>query len=323
MRLKTFTAPTVAEAMKQVRAVLGTDAIIVSTYHGRRGRGVQVTAAKEPPQADPLPERAPEPDHRDAITHALHFHGVPEALTAPLAEAARSFAIDDPALALAAAFDARYTFTPMGEAAERPIMLVGPCGAGKTAVTAKLAAQAVLAGRRVGVVTTDTVRAGAVDQLAAFINILKQPLKTADSPEELAAAIDACGTCDLILIDTPGTNPFNRGEVADLKRFLDSGEFEPVAVLPAGRDAHDTGEMAATFAALGTRRLIATQLDAARRLGSVLTAIEAAKLSFAGASITPFISQGLTRINPVSFARLLLDGAAEPETATETGRAAS
>ncbi len=54
-----------------------------------------------------------------------------------------------------------------------------------------------------------------------------------------------------------------------------------------------------------------------------MTAIEAAKLSFAGASITPFISQGLIRINPVSLARLLLDGAAESETATETGRVAS
>ncbi len=269
MRLKTFTAPTVAEAMQQVRAVLGTDAIIVSTYHGRRGRGVQGSAAKEPPQADPLPDRAPELDHRDAITRALLFHGVPEELAAHLAGAAQSFAIGDPALALAAAFDASYTFTPMGEASDRPIMLVGPCGAGKTAVTAKLAAQAVLGGRRVGVVTTDTVRAGAVDQLAAFINILKQPLKTADSPEELAAAIEALGTCDLVLIDTPGTNPFNRGEIADLKRFLDSGEFEPVAVLPAGRDARDTGEMAGRSPRSG--RAAWSQPNSTRRAGSAIS----------------------------------------------------
>ena len=67
------------------------------------------------------------------------------------------------------------------------------------------------------------------------------------------------------------------------------------------------------FCRAGAHRLLVTRLDAARRLGSVLVAADTAKLKFCDLSVTPHVAEGLTPINPVSLARLLL-----PEIPPET-----
>jgi flagellar biosynthesis protein FlhF len=77
-------------------------------------------------------------------------------------------------------------------------------------------------------------------------------------------------------------------------------------VFAAGADAADGIERAEIFADLGCSRAIVTQLDATRRLGSVLAMVEAAKLSFAEAGIAADIADGLLPFTPALLARLLL-----------------
>ncbi|NJN06424.1 MAG: hypothetical protein HC814_08735 [Rhodobacteraceae bacterium] len=110
-------------------------------------------------------------------------------------------------MALAGALDTLFSFKPLTDKVyARPLMLVGPPGAGKTIATAKLATRARRAGHRPLVITTDTRRAGGVEQLQAFTRILGLELATATSPTTLA---EAAGTADAgVLIDTAGTNPF-------------------------------------------------------------------------------------------------------------------
>ncbi len=305
-----------AEAMEQIRDALGDDAIIVSSHQSERGRGVQVTAAAE---AEPALAGAAVDDavlaDRDALDDdafleddplfaSLLYHDVPEALAERLAGTGAKAEAEDIVEALAVALDRFFQFSSLADP-DRPVMLVGPPGAGKTITLAKLAAAATLRGAPATIITTDTVRAGAMAQLSGYTDILQQTLLSVDSPEGLHAAIlNAHGGS--ILIDTPGTNPFNDDEMADLGRFISATGAEPVLVFPAGFNAQDAADMAAAYSRLGCRTMIATQLDGSRRLGAILTAAQGGNLAFSLVSISPSIAQGLTTLNPMSLARVLL-----------------
>ena len=310
MRLKTFTAQTMADAMEQVRTALGDDAIIVSTYSGKRGRDVQVTAAVDESEdhefVSDSPESAPG-NGANPIDDGLRFHRVPQMLASRLSRDSLNIAHGDMTMALAAAIDSAFKFSPLPLKSSQPIMLVGPPGAGKTVTAAKLLARATLAGHKVAAITTDTVRAGGIAQISAFTTILDCPLFTSDSPGEFGATLSDCRDADLIVVDTPGTNPFNRGELADLMRFVEVAMVDPVLVMAAGAEAEDAREMAQTFSTGGVQRLIGTRLDVARRYGCLLAAADSGPLALSEVSVTPYIAEGLHPVNPVSIARLLLE----------------
>ena len=316
MRLRTFSAPSMTEAMRQIRAALGNDAIIVSSHQSERGRGVQVTAAAESngPIAGVTDEaRASSIDETGAVTdcaeddnlfQSLIYHDVPEKLATMLAKSSVKAGLDDDIEALASGLDRYFEFRSL-EDLKRPVMLIGPPGAGKTVTLVKLAAAATLRGNPVSIISTDTVRAGAAAQLSAYTDILQQPLLTAATPEDFHAAI-LNNAGNRMLVDTPGTNPFNEDEISDLSRFIAVNRVDPVLVLPAGINAQNAADMAAVYSRLGCNTMIATQLDGARRLGAVLSAAQGGNLAFTVVSISPSIAQGLTPLNPMSLARVLL-----------------
>src|SRR4051812_15208696 len=293
MRMKLFCADSMPQAIKMVRAELGENAIIISSQKGDNGRGVRVTAAvdgyDEPEEALPAVDQPL--DAIESIADALDRHGTPGVLAerllkaaSPLAErllrAASALAVDAPIMTMAAALDSLYGFAPLPERdIRRPVALVGPPGSGKTVTVAKLAARAVLANRPVKVITTDTMRAGGVDQLAAFTRILDLDLQTALDAESLGDALVAArvsGEDALILIDTGGTNPFDPNEVDELADIISVADLDVTLVLPAGCDCEEAAETAKVFARIGAQRLLITRLDAARRLGSVLVAADVA-----------------------------------------------
>ena len=80
-------------------------------------------------------------------------------------------------------------------------------------------------------------------------------------------------------------------------------------VAAAGGDAMEMAEAADVFADLGARRLMATRLDIARRLGGLLDVAERSRMALADVSATPFIAQGLLTLNPLSLARLMQQAA--------------
>jgi flagellar biosynthesis protein FlhF len=314
MRLRTFNAATLDEAMALVRDELGDDAVIVSTYQSRRGRGAQVTAALDdtPGDADFAAEVAHEeigvePD--DEIAQVLAFHRIDGAIRSALARDARACRQDDAALALATAIDAATAFAALPSRSDTPVMFVGPPGAGKTVTVVKLAARAVLAGMQVHILTTDSVRSGAYEQLAALADMMDVPLTATDTPAALAEALAAIDDADLVLIDTPGTNPFSPAEMADLAAFAETANAEQVLVLSAGGDGADQIETAAIFARAGVRLLHATRLDCARRFGGIVAAAIAAHMTIAEASATPFVANGLSPLSAASLARLLTETA--------------
>lgn len=309
MRLRTFTAATMSEAMALVRARLGPDAIIMATEEGEDG-ATRVTAAVEQPE-----RLAPgiEPDVIDVLNEALSAHGLAPLLVEKILCAALPFETDEPLLALSSAFATFFSFAPLDGEPRRPILLAGPPGAGKTVSAAKLATRAVVAGKPVRLITADTVRAGGIEQLEAFARLLRLPLQRAESAQRLAPIAAAAAPGELTLIDAPGINPYSAGDRRELTQLITASGAEPVLVLPAGGDAVDTLELARIFRDLGAGRMIVTRLDMVQRLGSVIACADALRVGFAEAGVSADIAQGLTAFNPVVLARLVLPKTPQPQ----------
>lgn len=333
MRLKSFQAKSMADAMRQVKETLGDDAIIVST---REEDGyVRITAAVEQADAAPAPEQAPrtvigakekpaakprepeqETDPVDAITDVLLRHRVPASVSDKIITTAMTLRGGTPKSLLTRALDQVMGFDMLETPKKnRPVILVGPPGAGKTLMTAKLAAKHVLDGKKAAVITTDIARAGGVEQLQAFLDILSLPLHQAEDAKELAAALAQCGDAAHIIIDTGGLNPFDPQEMKTLARLMAVTDMDAALVLPSGTDAEEAAEMAMTFSVLGVKKFIPTRLDFARRLGGILSAADKAGLSLVAASHTSQVANGVIDMDAATLADFLM-----PDSTTRKGK---
>ena len=363
MRLKSFSAKTMTEAMQMVRETLGEDAIIVATREEQggpsRGGSVNVTAAIDPGLHDyeadvlheegindmngfsPPPARSARDDvnfetHTHAnkgrsaparewlqyddenetsaiseeITDALLRHGVTEDVMDNILSCATVVGLETSGIALMAAVEHLFQFKPLPVSGyPKAIMMVGPPGAGKTLAVAKMAARAAMNGLRIGVVSTDTVRAGGIEQLKSFTDLLRIDLKTAKGAKDLPKVLNSLSGLDQVLIDTSAVNPFNKDDVRSLARLIGVGGIEPYVVLPGGVDAEEAAEMARVFSTIGVESMIATRLDMSRRLGGLLTAAHQGALSISDASNTPKVADGLFAMNPKSLSKLLMPSA--------------
>lgn len=326
MRLKSYIAPSMAEAMTLVRRELGDDAIIVSTQRAAGGKGVRITAALEPSDVDDAINQMLAEVNRtpaaEVVREALSDHGLPQRLVERLVNAVRAGGIDDPHLACAAALEAGFAFAPLPDhGSPRPFMLVGPPGSGKSMVVAKLAARSSLKNRRVGVFTCDNLRAGATDQLAAFTRILEIELVTARGPQSLRRAVEsASGRFDIVFIDSPGLNPFKQSDMEYLGALIEAANVEPILVLAAGGDAFEAAEIGEAFGSVGATRLLATRLDTTRRLGAIMAAADAAQLMFSDVSATPHVVNGITPINAGTMAHMILPQTPPAQSSSERPR---
>ena len=275
MRLKLFRAATLKQAMAHVRADLGAEAMILGSR--RVADGVEVTAALEP--AEPVPVRLP--DTRSIA--ALDWHGVP----APIAERLR--------LAPLAAV-LRFGTLPLG-AGGPPLLFAGPPGAGKTLTVARLATRLVMEGATPLVVSADGRRAGATEQLSALTRLLGLELAVAAHPVALTRAVAQRQGGAPVLIDLPGSDPFQPLEREALAALAAAFDAVLVAVLPAGLDAAEAADLAGAYREAGAERLVATRIDCARRLGGVLAAA-AAGLVLVEAGIGPGAADGLVPFTP-------------------------
>ncbi len=275
MRLKLFRAATVKQAMGNVRAELGAEAMILGTR--RVAGGVEVTAALEPPE----PVLPPPIDAHAAAS--LAWHGVP----APIIERLRLAPLDTVL---------RFAPLPLGIGGP-PLLFAGPPGAGKTLTVARLATRLVMEGTAPQVVTADGRRAGATEQLSALTRLLGLDLAVAAHPVALTRAVAQRKDGAPVLIDLPGSDPFEPMEREELAALSAAFDAVVVAVLPAGLDASEAADMAGAYREAGAERLVVTRIDCTRRLGGVLAAA-AAGLALVEAGIGPGAADGLVPFTP-------------------------
>ena len=187
-----------------------------------------------------------------------------------------------------------------------PLLLAGPPGSGKTLTIAKLAARAVMAGQDVHILTTDTMNAGGIERLATFARALQVGLGVAQRAAELPKLLDEAKPDALILIDTPAANPFIPNDLGPIAEAIVAVGADACLALPVGTDASEAADIASVFGTVGCVRLIATRIDAARRLGSIFAAAAAAELTIAEAGVAPLAADGLTPMTPRFLAERLL-----------------
>jgi flagellar biosynthesis protein FlhF len=302
MRLRTFTASTIAEAMRQVRTALGEDAVILSTE--QVGKTVKLTAAIEPGRGAASASAVTPADDLEA---ALQYHGVPRALAERLLATASDLEGGNPQQALTAALRSRFDFRPLIERKpSKPILLAGLPGAGKSSTLAKLAARAKVNGWTVTAITCDLAKAGAVEQLAIYAKALEIPAYRAKDAATLRRAIEKADSNGLVLIDTLGTNPLKQDDLAQLRALAEAASAEIVLIMAAGGDVVESTELAAGYAEAGATRLVATKVDVARRYGGILAAAEAGRLALAGLSASPETAAGLGSLRADQLCRLIL-----------------
>ncbi len=183
---------------------------------------------------------------------------------------------------------------------QRPltIALIGPTGVGKTTTLAKLAASFKLRHQRhVGLVTCDTYRIAAVDQLRTYAGIIGLPLEVALTPAEMTRAAARLADCDVLLIDTAGRGPNDSGRLDELRRILAAAEPHEVhLVLSSTASERVLLREAEAFAEVGADRIVLTKLDEAVSFGVLVNVMQSVgkALSFitTGQEVPDHIEEG-------------------------------
>ena len=150
------------------------------------------------------------------------------------------------------------------------VALVGPTGVGKTTTLAKLAAGFHFdQGASVGLVTLDTFRLGAVEQLQKYADLLGVPCEVVSAPDQMLPALDRLNHCQLVLIDTAGRSPRDHSQLGALNDFLHVAAPAQIhLVLSAASSQSHAATALEEFATVQPTHLLLTKLDESPCLGS-------------------------------------------------------
>ncbi|MCA9115072.1 MAG: flagellar biosynthesis protein FlhF [Planctomycetaceae bacterium] len=156
---------------------------------------------------------------------------------------------------------------------QKVVALVGATGVGKTTTIAKLAANFRLRDEvRIGLVTVDTYRIAAVEQLRTYAEIIDLPMKVVAGPHEMQQALDELAGLDLILIDTAGRSPRDDLQIEELRSLLAAARVDEVhLVLSMSSGLRSLKTSVEKFASASPSRLILTKLDEATGMGPLLS----------------------------------------------------
>ena len=190
----------------------------------------------------------------------------------------------------------------------RLVALVGPTGVGKTTTIAKLAANYRLKQKHnVGLITVDTYRIAAVEQLRTYADIIDLPMQVVSTPREMREAVRRMSPLDLILMDTAGRSPKDGIKIQELKAFLtEAGADEVHLVLSSMASARTLQQTAEHFALVGTNRLILTKLDEATGLGNLLSVLRSSKLPLSYLTNGQNVPEDIETAQSRRVARLIL-----------------
>ncbi|HTU24169.1 MAG TPA: AAA family ATPase [Pirellulales bacterium] len=190
----------------------------------------------------------------------------------------------------------------------RLVALIGPTGVGKTTTIAKLAAHFRLREQRqVGLITVDTYRIAAVDQLRTYADIIDLPLEVASTAEELQQAIARLADLELILVDTAGLSPRDAAQIEELKALLAAAQPDEVhLVVSCASAAAGLETCIERFAEIGANRLILSKLDEGQGLGALLPVFRSCRLPLSYVTHGQAVPDDFDVADPVRMAQYIL-----------------
>jgi flagellar biosynthesis protein FlhF len=252
-------------------------------------------AQGEPPASKPAPSRLAVFWTRAGLTR----------------EQAMTMAVSDHAQlrqALSESLSQKLKFEPIDAAPTRPVVLVGPPGAGKTAAVAKLATRALAVGYEALLISVDSERCGGAEQLHAMADRLGTPFETATTLQDLSRLTKKArqaGQC--VFVDAASASPMQPSDMRATQRLVQEVGLEPILCMPADLRYEDLEDLGLAFAEIGTKRAIATRFDLTKRRASALFALHKADIALAQISATPFITGGIVLASAHRLAALLLE----------------
>ena len=190
------------------------------------------------------------------------------------------------------------------------VALLGPTGVGKTTTIAKLAAYFSLQkGIRVSLITADTYRISAVEQLKTYAEIMGLQLEIVYAPQELAKALAKCKGSQLVLLDTAGRSPKNQEQLEELQLLLSQvPQAEKHLVLSLTTCNRDALEIAKRFSVCAPDKVLFTKLDEASRCGVILNVLQQFPMKLSYVTNGQNVPDDLQIVSPAWLAKELLRG---------------
>ncbi len=158
---------------------------------------------------------------------------------------------------------------------QKIVMFVGPTGVGKTTSLAKLAARFSFLEHKykVGIITLDTYRIGALEQLFQYAKTMKLPIEDVLDSSDFKKALDTFSYCDLILIDTAGSSQFDQKRILKISNLIEKSEknISVKLVLSASTKLEDLQQIYKKFSFLHIDSLIITKFDETNSFGNIFS----------------------------------------------------
>lgn len=195
---------------------------------------------------------------------------------------------------------------------QKIMMLVGPTGVGKTTTLAKLAFRYAYGDKRykTGIITLDTYRIGAVEQLFQYAKMMKLPIIDSIEPKDLDEAIKSLNNCEVILVDTIGNSQYDQTKLAKTKEFLmhSNAEIDVNLVISANTKHEDLMEIYKNFSFLNIDTLIITKFDETKVFGNIFSLIYETNIPLSFFSIGQEVPDDIEVANSDFLVRCILEG---------------
>lgn len=159
------------------------------------------------------------------------------------------------------------------------VVVVGPTGVGKTTTIAKLAGRlALIHNKKVGLITIDTYRIGAVEQLRTYAEIMNIPFKVVITIKEMEEAIKEMEDLDVVLIDTTGRSSKNSMQISELRAFVQKAEpNHTLMVISSTTKDADITTILSGYKKLYYDKVVITKLDETTTYGAIHTILKESK----------------------------------------------
>ncbi|EAH8149128.1 flagellar biosynthesis protein FlhF [Campylobacter jejuni] len=195
---------------------------------------------------------------------------------------------------------------------QKIMMLVGPTGVGKTTTLAKLAFRYAYGDKRykTGIITLDTYRIGAVEQLFQYAKMMKLPIIDSIEPKDLDEAIRSLNNCEVILVDTIGNSQYDQNKLAKTKEFLmhSNAEIDVNLVVSANTKHEDLMEIYKNFSFLNIDTLIITKFDETKVFGNIFSLIYETNIPLSFFSTGQEVPDDIEVANSDFLVRCILEG---------------
>jgi len=197
----------------------------------------------------------------------------------------------------------------------RVAALVGPTGVGKTTTIAKLAANFRLREHlRVGLITVDTYRIAAVEQLRTYADIMDLPMSVVSTPKEMRNAVAAMRDLDLVLLDTAGRTPTDDIKIQELRAMLGEAQPDEVLLVLSGTTSENSLiKTTERFRRVGVSSLVLTKLDEATGLGALVALMRNSNLPISYLTDGQNVPDDIQTPNAQDFVTRMLSTTAQTE----------